>query len=188
MKARDEEWHPGPGPDFGPPPPPGKEMPIEEQEAPKDEPMSFRLMRRIEYTGRIHHMAFRSILQEDGLPPAQASALRFIIRTPGMSQRELADQLHIQRATVTVMLQKMERAGYVDRRPDPMDQRISRIYPTEMAIAQDEEGKRSIDGYFADVLQGFSTEEQQLMDNMLTRLGANIRGILEATPDRQSKE
>ena len=86
------------------------------------------------------------------------------------------------------MLQKMERAGYVDRRPDPMDQRISRIYPTEMAIAQDEEGKRSIDGYFADVFQGFSTEEQQLMDNMLTRLGANIRGILEATPDRQSKE
>lgn len=186
MKARDEEWHPGP--DFGPPPPPGREMPIEEQEAPKDEPTSFRLMRRIEYTGRIHHMAFRSILQEDGLPPAQASALRFIIRTPGMSQRELADQLHIQRATVTVMLQKMERAGYVDRRPDPMDQRISRIYPTEMAIAQDEEGKRSIDGYFADVFQGFSTEEQQLMDNMLTRLGANIRGILEATPDRQSKE
>lgn len=80
MKSRDEEW--GPGTDFGPPPPPGKEMPIEEQTPPEDEPTSFRLMRRIEYTGRIHHMAFRSILQEDGLPPAQASALRFIIRFP----------------------------------------------------------------------------------------------------------
>ena len=102
MKSRDEEW--GPGPDFGPPPPPGKEMPIEEQTPPEDEPMSFRLMRRIEYTGRIHHMAFRSILREDGLPPAQASAWRFIIRFPGMIQRELADRLHIQRATVTVML------------------------------------------------------------------------------------
>ena len=68
MKSRDEEW--GSGPDFGPPPPPGKEMPIEEQTPPEDEPMSFRLMRRIEYTGRIHHMAFRSILREDGLRPA----------------------------------------------------------------------------------------------------------------------
>ena len=181
MKSRDAEW--GPGPDFGPPPPPGKEMPIEEQTPPEDEPMSFRLMRRIEYTGRLHHMAFRSILQEDGLPPAQASALRFIIRF-----RELADRLHIQRATVTVMLQKMERAGYVDRRPDPMDQRISRIYPTEMAVRQDEEGKRSIDGYFTDVFQGFSPEEQQVMDDMLSRLGANIRAILEAAPDSQSKE
>ena len=186
MKSRDEEW--GPGPDFGPPPPPGKEMPIEEQTPPEDEPMSFRLMRRIEYTGRIHHMAFRSILREDGLPPAQASALRFIIRFPGMSQRELADRLHIQRATVTVMLQKMERAGYVDRRPDPMDQRIFRIYTTEMAVRQDEEGKRSIDGYFADVFRGFSSEEQQVMDDMLSRLGANLRGIIEATPDSQSKE
>ena len=106
MKSRDEEW--GPGPDFGPPPHPGEKMTIEEQAPPEDEPMSFRLLRRIEYTGRIHHMAFRSILQEDGLPPAQASALRFIIRFPGMSQRELADRLHIQRATVTVMLQKMD--------------------------------------------------------------------------------
>ena len=186
MKTRNEEW--APGPDFGPPPPPGEKMPIEEQTPPEDEPMSFRLMRRIEYTGRIHHMAFRSILQEDGLPPAQASALRFIIRFPGMSQRELADRLHIQRATVTVMLQKMERAGYVDRRPDPMDQRISRIYPTEMAVQQDEEGKRSIDGYFTDVFQGFSPEEQQMMDDMLSRLGVNIRAILEAAPDSQSKE
>ena len=170
-------------------PAPRKEKcPLRSKTPPEDEPMSFRLMRRIEYTGRIHHMAFRSILREDGLPPAQASALRFIIRFPGMSQRELADRLHIQRATVTVMLQKMERAGYVDRRPDPMDQRIFRIYPTEMAVQQDEEGKRSIDGYFADVFRGFSSEEQQVMDDMLSRLGANLRGIIEATPDSQSKE
>lgn len=41
---------------------------MEDPEPPEDEPTAFRLMRRIEYTGRIHHMAFRSVLQEGGLP------------------------------------------------------------------------------------------------------------------------
>ncbi len=159
-----------------------------EEEPHEDEPMNFRLMRRIEYTGRIHHMAFRSVLQEDGLPPAQASALRIIIHTPGMSQRELADRLHIQRATVTVMLQKMERAGYVDRRPDPMDQRISRIYPTEAAVQLDEEDRRAVDGYFGRVFQDFTSQELQQMDEMLSRLGRNIRGIIASGPEIPSKE
>ena len=161
---------------------------MEAPEPPEDEPTAFRLMRRIEYTGRIHHMAFRSVLQEGGLPPAQASALRIIIRTPGMSQRELADRLHIQRATVTVMLQKMERSGYVDRRPDPMDQRISRIYPTPAAVALDEEDRRAVDGYFSRVFQNFSPEELQHMDALLSRLGQNIRGILEDRPESPRKE
>lgn len=133
-------------------------------------------------------MAFRSVLQEDGLPPAQASALRIIIHTPGMSQRELADRLHIQRATVTVMLQKMERAGYVDRRPDPMDQRISRIYPTEAAVQLDEEDRRAVDGYFGRVFQDFTSQELQQMDEMLSRLGRNIRGIIASGPEIPSKE
>ena len=185
MKQRDEEWERGP--EFGPPPPMGKEPPLEE-EPHEDEPMNFRLMRRIEYTGRIHHMAFRSVLQEDGLPPAQAGALRIIIHTPGMSQRELADRLHIQRATVTVMLQKMERAGYVDRRPDPMDQRISRIYPTQAAVQLDEEERRSVDGYFGQVFQNFTPQELQQMNEMLERLGRNIRGIIESGAEPPSKE
>ena len=96
---------------------------MEDPEPPEDEPTAFRLMRRTEYTGRIHHMAFRSVLQEGGLPPAQASALRIIIRTPGLSQHAPADRPHPPRATVTVLLPKIQRSGYEVRRSDPMAQR-----------------------------------------------------------------
>lgn len=161
---------------------------MEDEEPRDDEPQNFRLVRRIEYTARIHHMAFSSVLQEGGLPPAQAGALRIIIRTPGMSQRELADRLHIQRATVTVMLQKMERAGYVDRRADPMDQRIFRIFPTQAAIQLDEEDRRAVDSYFNQVFQDFAPQEQQQLDDMLNRLAINIRKVLDSASKADSKE
>lgn len=177
MKHREDEW--APLPEF------------EKDQAPRDpistpeameEPESFTALRRIEYIGRIHHMAFGTVLEQGKLPPAQVGALKVIIRSPGMSQRELADALHIQRATVTVMLQKMEKAGYIDRRPDQVDQRVSRIYPTEIALEFDQENKKAVDAYFDRCFQGFKPEDYDMLEQILTRLGGNIRAILEDGP------
>lgn len=174
--------------DFNAPVCPGKGPAIEEERPPKDAPGSHTAMRRIEYISRIHHMAFRSVLQKAGLPPAQIGAIQTIIHTPGMSQRELADQLHIQRATVTIMLQKMEKAGFVDRRPDPEDQRISRIYPTKSAIQMEEENRKAVDAYFDACFQGLSPADYRHLEAILTKLGSNIRAILSQTPAPINKE
>ncbi len=187
MKRKDADW--GLEPDFSRLGHPGEvSPPIEEDRPPKDAPESHTAMRRIEYISRIHHMAFRSVLQKDSLPPAQIGAIQTIIRTPGMSQRELADELHIQRATATIMLQKMEKAGYVDRRPDPEDQRISRIYPTRTAIQLEEENRKAVDAYFDACFQGLSAEDYHHLDVILTTLGGNIRAILSQNPEPVNKE
>ena len=177
---RDEERFPRPdhpGPEFHPPAPEAFE-----DGAFEDEPLTFAAMRRIEYTARLHHMALRAVLQGDFLPPAQLSALKVIIRSPGMSQRELADALHIQRATATVMLQKMEKAGFIDRRPDREDQRVSRIYPTEMAIAQENEKRLAVNDYFQHCFTGLEPEEFRQLEQILSKLGNNIRDVLSAAP------
>jgi DNA-binding MarR family transcriptional regulator len=49
----------------------------------------------------------------------------------GVTQRELADTLHISPPTVTVMLQKMEQHGLIERWTDETDQRLTRIRMTE---------------------------------------------------------
>lgn len=181
MKVREDDWDPGMG--FDGPGDPAKDIPAPEPEDFENEPQSFTTMRRIEYIGRIHHMAFRSILQSGSLPPAQVGAMKVIIRSPGMSQRELADALHIQRATATVMLQKMEKAGFIDRRPDQDDQRVSRIYPTQMAIDQDNENRKAVDAYFERCFHGLEPEEFRRLEEILTKLGSNIREILADGPE-----
>jgi DNA-binding MarR family transcriptional regulator len=116
------------------------------------------------------------------------NALKSILRAPGMSQRELADALHIQRATATVMLQKMEKSGYIDRRPDQDDQRIYRIYPTEAAKVLDEESKKAVDNYFSACFRDFTPEELQKLDAVLTKLGKNIQAVIELGLDAPDKE
>ena len=174
MKHPEEPWRHGPP--FDDRPPDGR-PPFAEEEQKEESPESG-VIRKIELLGRLHHMAFRSLFREDGLPPAQAGAMRVIIRSPGLSQRELADQLHIQRATATVMLQKMERAGHIERRADQEDQRIYRIYPTQAAIATDAENQKRVNDYF---LRCFSEIDPVSFDTMLAALGKveeNLRDIL----------
>ena len=176
MKHAEEPWKHGPPFDDRPP---DRRSPLaEEEEDREDDSPEFAAVRKIELLGRLHHMAFSSLFREEGLPPAQAGAMRVIIRNPGLSQRELADRLHIQRATATVMLQKMEKAGYVERRPDKEDQRIFRIYPTQTALATDTENQKRVNDYF---LQCFSEIDRDSFDIMLATMGRmeeNLRDIL----------
>lgn len=169
MKHREDVWEP----EHGIPQGPCDTMP-EEVETFEGEPESFLAMRRIEYVSRVHHMTFKSRLQEVGIPPAQMGALRTITRTPGMSQRELADQLHIQRATATVMLQKMEKAGLIRRENDRDDQRISRIYPSDYALGIDDEHRKSVEAYFDQCFQDVSPEEITQLLDILSRVGKRI--------------
>ena len=171
MKHREEDW--AQRPDFGPPENPREPMP-QEMESFEGEPDAMRAMRSIEFVSRVHHMAFKSRLQDVGIPPAQMGALRTINHKPGMSQRELADELHIQRATATVMLQKMEKAGLIRRENDPVDQRISRIYPSEYAVSIDEENRKSVEAYFEQCFHGITQEEIDALLDILSRLGKHI--------------
>ena len=188
MKHPEDDWDRGDQFEALPPCPKDR-PPFEVEEASlKEDPPEFAAIRRIELLGRLHHMAFRTIFHKDGLPPAQAGAMKVIIRFPGLSQRELADKLHIQRATATVMLQKMERAGYISRRADQGDQRISRIYPTELAQSIDAENQKMVNAYFTRCFSGISGEEFAVMETALTKLGENLRNILSENPDPMSKE
>src|SRR5690349_15547819 len=62
---------------------------------------------------------------------AQAMLLCTLRERDGMSQSEIAEQLSVQGATITNMLQRMEEAGLVLRRRDPDDNRLVRVYLTD---------------------------------------------------------
>ena len=57
-----------------------------------------------------------------------------------MSQKDIAGELHVKPPTVNVMVQRMEKAGFVSRRQDEKDQRITRICLTEKGLQMRKKG------------------------------------------------
>lgn len=117
------------------------------------------------------HAAFDRI----GVHRGQLFALRALWESEGISQSELAEQLGVQPATVTNGLQRMERAGLVERRRDAQDQRVWRIYLTDEGKGL----KESVQGMWRELEQrtfaGFTEEEQDQLGRFLRRIRQNLQ-------------
>lgn len=69
------------------------------------------------------------------LTPPQGFMLRAVLARPGLLQSELADELHIARATATRGLDGLEAKGLIARNKTQRDKRESSITPTADALA-----------------------------------------------------
>src|SRR5690348_13133430 len=58
-----------------------------------------------------------------GLTRAQWSVLANLVRNEGVNQAGLADIMEIQPITLVRLLDRLEEAGWIERRPDPTDRR-----------------------------------------------------------------
>lgn len=81
---------------------------------------------------RLHHYKAHKLLEEIGLYPGQPPLLFTLNKNSGQSQRELADKLHVKASTMNVMIKRMEKGGFIERRQDSEDGRISRVYITDL--------------------------------------------------------
>jgi len=69
----------------------------------------------------------------DGMTRAQWALLIALFRNPGVSQKEVADLLEVEPISVGRLVDRLERNGLIERRPDPADRRIWRLNLTAAA-------------------------------------------------------
>jgi DNA-binding MarR family transcriptional regulator len=138
------------------------------------DPHSYAAFRSLKRVMTLYRQLAFTVFEGAGVHPGQAACLFIVASAPGLSQRELADRLHVSPPTVTAMLQKMERAGFVERRPDSADQRLMRIWPTD----QGRKVARALGEVFADhmktMFDGFTEEEMATFVELMERLGDNV--------------
>ncbi|MBV8778063.1 MAG: MarR family transcriptional regulator [Alphaproteobacteria bacterium] len=68
-----------------------------------------------------------------GLTRAQCRTLGYLARNEGINQAGLADLLEIRPMTLVRQIDRMQEAGWIERRPDPADRRARRLYLTDKA-------------------------------------------------------
>jgi DNA-binding MarR family transcriptional regulator len=115
-----------------------------------------------------------ALLEEIGLYGGQQFVLMALWENEGIIHSELAEQLHVRPATITNALKRMERAGFIERRQDAEDQRVSRVYLTDAGRnirgAVEEVWRELEEQTFAD----FSSEERALLNQFLLRIRDNL--------------
>jgi len=118
--------------------------------------------------------SFDRRLQSLGLTQAQWRAIINISRTEGMSQTALAECLEIQPITVGRLIDRMQSAGWVERRGHPLDRRAVQLYLTAKCQPILAEIHARANDMMAECVTGVpATAQKQLFDG-LKRIKQNL--------------
>lgn len=128
------------------------------------------------HIGKLLEDRFRSALDERGIYVGQARILSALLEHGQLTQKQIAQGLHIKPATVTNLVKKMETSELISRRRDPKDDRIINVALTQKgndaALFADE----MIEHIEADLRSEFSREEVEKLRKPLEKILKELGG------------
>lgn len=123
---------------------------------------------------KAHRARAEAALNQLGLHTGQEMLLLRLWSEEGIPTSQLAAAMGVEPPTATKMLQRMERTGLIERRPDPEDARISRVYLTQRGRALEQPVLEVWKQLEAQTVAGLSPTEQALLRRLLMQVAANL--------------
>lgn len=126
-------------------------------------------------TCRMHFVASGRELEGVGLHRGQPRLLFALTVEDGRTHSQLAKLMEVTPATISNMVKRLEQGGFVVRRRDTADERVSRVYLTTAGQAIMASLKARMDKVNARAFADFSDAEKAQMRDFLQRVQANLQ-------------
>lgn len=123
---------------------------------------------------RLARRAFDARAREIGVTRPQWQVLVMLTRHEGVNQGGLAELLDVEPITVCRMVDRLQEADLVERRPDPADRRSWRLHLTGKAVALLAQLQPLGEQLEAEAFEGISSEEREAVLVTLGRLRNNL--------------
>ena len=130
---------------------------------------------------RLQRTRADQLMDAIGLYRGQASLLMMLAHRDGLTHSEIAEKLDISPAAATKAIQRMERAGYLRRQPDPADERVSRVVLEAPGRALTAEITCAFDELERLMFVGLSEAERAQFRQTLTCILANLQQPINAS-------
>jgi DNA-binding MarR family transcriptional regulator len=134
------------------------------------------LGRLLGLAGRLVGARFQRFLDEQGLTHAGWQVLIRLGHEDGLTQREVAERCYVTQATVTGVVDTLEREGLVVRERGTEDRRVVRVRLTKEGRKRLDRAKRTVGKEMAALFADLSARDEAIVRKFLTntvrRLGA----------------
>lgn len=119
-----------------------------------------------------------------GLTSAQWRVLSFVARAEYLNeeapnQAALAEKMDLEPITLSRLIDRMESAKLIERRPDPNDRRAHRLHLQDAARPLVAKFRAIAGDCFSGALTGVSDEELDTLVEVLSRIRNNLTGKIE---------
>lgn len=134
---------------------------------------------------RLRRIVVDRALKPVGITRAQWWVLAFLSRRDGMTQTALAGDLDLTKVAIGGLIDRMETAGFVERRADERDARARRVYLTRAGTKLVSTIRENVDNVENEILTTVSEIELDHAASVLLRIKEQLITMLGGDPDKQ---
>ncbi len=119
---------------------------------------------------------------------ARYEVLLAIMREEGLSQKRLAERLLVAKSNITVLLQRLEERGLVERHADPDDARGHCVTLTKAGRSLVRKGSRAQGEVVHLMMDGVSPADARSFERITRTVGARLDAAIEAEVARGPRQ
>lgn len=131
---------------------------------------------RVVCLSKLIRQTFNEAVAEQGLFLGQQDIVFALTENEGITLSDLAKKLGVSSATASVSIKRMEKAGFIIKKADKNDARITRLYPTEKARLAPENIKNKMDSLESILKKNMTKEQVNELSSLLDTAIHNMTG------------
>ena len=120
--------------------------------------------------GSFSSARFAERVQELGLTASEAGVLRFVARSPGSSQRALADRIGSAPSRVVFLIDSLETRGLLERRRGSADRRNQELWLTPAGDATLGQLRQLAEEHETEILGSLTSDQVTQLSALLTSI------------------
>jgi MarR family transcriptional regulator for hemolysin len=140
------------------------------------------------HAGHVLETQLSAALADVGLTLRMQCVLRHALEAE-RTQIQIAELAYMDKTTMVVTVDALEKAGYAERKPSATDRRARIIAVTDAGAAIAQEGQRIVDQVHADALEALADAERKPFVEALQELvDGHLSAPVEAQPVRRARQ
>ena len=124
----------------------------------------------ISQLGFVSSRGFHQALEPLGIDPRQWTLLRYVAQSEGQSQQALAERLDMPASGMVALVDGLEGAGLLERRPSPADRRVRALYMTAKGRRTLKRAVEIAIAYEKELCSGLDEQEREQLIDLLQKL------------------
>jgi len=130
---------------------------------------------QIALLNRLYDRRLQDALSDLGVAPGQFAPLVMLFEQDGLTQAELCRRINVEQPTMANTLDRMERDGLIERRPDREDRRRATVHLTARAVDMRTAVMDRARKVASQAVHRFTVAEQEQLFTMLARMTENLK-------------
>ena len=137
---------------------------------------------------RLRRVCYDRELAPLSITRSQWWVLAFISRNDGLPQTQLANELDVGKVALGSLIDRLQTAGFVERRADEKDRRVKRVHLTDKARKLISQIEPVNDSFNARILKGIPRDDLEQTSRTLYEMKKNLIALLADRGDEDAPD